>query len=53
MFYSGWAKYSPDSYGMGEYYNYELGVAVPVKNCSPLKPAMAGTSLKTSLKRAV
>ncbi len=24
-------KYSPDSYGMGEYYNYELGVAVPVK----------------------
>ena len=24
-------KYSPDSYGMGEYYNYELGIAVPVK----------------------
>ncbi len=24
-------KYSPDSYGMGKYYNYELGIAVPVK----------------------
>ncbi len=24
-------NYSPDSYGMGEYFNYELGIAVPVK----------------------
>lgn len=24
-------KYSPDSYGMGEYFNYELGVSVPVQ----------------------
>jgi len=25
-------SYSPDSYGFGKYYNYELGLAVPVKD---------------------
>lgn len=30
-------NYSPDSYGFGEYYNYELGVAVPVKNIFSLE----------------
>ena len=30
-------KFSPDSYGLGEYYNYELGVAIPVKNIFSLQ----------------
>lgn len=30
-------KYSPDSYGMGKYYNYELGLAVPVKDIFSLE----------------
>ena len=30
-------KYSPDSYGMGKYYNYELGISVPVKDIFSLE----------------
>ncbi|WP_214660540.1 TorF family putative porin [sulfur-oxidizing endosymbiont of Gigantopelta aegis] len=30
-------KYSPDSYGFGKYYNYELGVAVPIKDIFSLE----------------
>lgn len=30
-------KYSPDSYGMGKYYNYELGIDVPVKDVFSLE----------------
>ena len=30
-------SYSPDSYGFGEYYNYGLGVAVPVKDLFSLE----------------
>lgn len=30
-------KYSPDSYGFGKYYNYELGIAVPVKDLFSLE----------------
>ena len=30
-------NYSPDSYGSGKYYNYELGVSVPVKDVFSLE----------------
>lgn len=30
-------KYSPDSYGKGRYFNYELGVAIPVKDIFSLE----------------
>ncbi len=30
-------KYSPNSYGFGKYYNYELGLAVPVKGLFSLE----------------
>lgn len=30
-------NYSPDSYGFGEYYNYGLGVAVPIKDIFSLE----------------
>ena len=29
--------YSPDSYGLGKYYNYELGISVPIKNILSLE----------------
>jgi len=30
-------NYSPDSYGFGKYYNYELGVSVPIKDIFSLE----------------
>jgi uncharacterized protein (TIGR02001 family) len=30
-------NYSPDSYGLGQYYNYQLGVTVPVKDIFSLE----------------
>ncbi|MCW8930004.1 MAG: hypothetical protein OQL19_07195, partial [Gammaproteobacteria bacterium] len=34
-------NYSPDSYGFGEYYNYGLGLAVPVKDVFSLETRYA------------
>lgn len=47
-------NYSPDSYGFGEYYNYGLGVAVPVKDIFSLETRYGWNKFeKTTNKRGI